>query len=61
MKSANMISSTGRVPLIAAVTAIAVMACSDIGVSRILVPLFALGPDPVAGVGKLAEDIVGKL
>jgi probable F420-dependent oxidoreductase len=39
----------------------AVQAFSDIGVSRLLVPLFALGRDPVAGIGKLAEEIVAKV
>ena len=36
----------------------AVQAFADIGVSRLLVPLFALGRDPVAGIGKLAEEII---
>ena len=39
----------------------AVQAFADIGVSRIIVPLFALGKDPVTGIGRLAEDIVAKL
>ena len=39
----------------------AIEAFADIGVSRVLVPLFALGRDPVAGISKLAEDIVAKL
>lgn len=38
----------------------AVKAFEEIGVSRLIVPLFALGRDPVAGIGKLAEEIVGK-
>ena len=38
----------------------AVKAFEDIGVSRLIVPLFALGRDPVAGIGKLAEDIIAK-
>ena len=39
----------------------AIKAFEDIGVSRVLVPLFALGRDPVAGISKLAEDIVAKV
>ena len=39
----------------------AIEAFSEIGVSRVIVPLFALGKDPVAGISKLAEDIVAKL
>jgi probable F420-dependent oxidoreductase len=39
----------------------AIEAFTDIGVSRVIVPLFALGRDPVAGLGKLAEDIIAKL
>jgi len=39
----------------------AIKAFADIGVSRVLVPLFALGQDPVAGISKLAEDIVAKV
>lgn len=38
-----------------------VQAFADAGVSRLIVPLFALGPDPVAGISKLGEDIIGKL
>lgn len=32
----------------------------NIGVSRLIVPMFALGRDPVAGIGKLAEEIIAK-
>jgi probable F420-dependent oxidoreductase len=39
----------------------AIEAFADIGESRVLVPLFALGRDPVAGISKLAEDIVARL
>lgn len=39
----------------------AVKAFEKIGVSRIIVPLFALGKDPVTGIGRLAEEIVAKL
>ena len=39
----------------------AVQAFADIGVSRLIVPLFALGRDPVAGIGKLGEDIIANL
>ncbi len=38
-----------------------VQAFADAGVERLIVPLFALGQDPVAGIGKLAEDIVSKV
>jgi probable F420-dependent oxidoreductase len=38
----------------------AVKAFEDIGVSRLIVPLFTLGRDPVAGIGKLSEDIIAK-
>ena len=37
----------------------AVKAFEDIGVSRLVVPLFALGKNPVEGIGKLAQDILG--
>ena len=39
----------------------AIRAFEDIGVSRVIVPLFALGKDPVAGVKKLAEEIVARV
>ena len=39
----------------------AIEAFADIGVSRVLVQLFALGKDPVAGISKLAEEIVAKV
>jgi len=39
----------------------AVEAFRDIGVARLLVPLFALAGGPAEGIGKLAEDIVAKL
>ena len=39
----------------------AIKAFTDIGVSRVLVPMFALGRDPVAGISQLAEEIVAKL
>ena len=39
----------------------AIEAFSEIGVSRVLVPMFALGRDPVAGISQLAEEIVAKL
>ena len=37
-----------------------VQAFAAAGVERLIVPLFALGRDPVAGIGKLAEDIINK-
>jgi probable F420-dependent oxidoreductase len=39
----------------------AIRAFEDIGVARVIVPLFALGADPVAGVKQLAEDIVARV
>jgi probable F420-dependent oxidoreductase len=39
----------------------AINAFADIGVSRVLVPMFALGKDPLAGISKLAEEIVAKV
>ena len=39
----------------------AIKAFEDIGVSRLLVPLFALEGGPIEGMGKLAEDVIAKL
>lgn len=39
----------------------AVRAFEDIGVSRIIVPLFMLGKDPIAGLQQLADEIIAKL
>ena len=39
----------------------AIKAFEDIGVSRVIVPLFLLGRDPVAGIKSLAENIIDKL
>lgn len=39
----------------------AIKAFADIGVSRVIVPLFVLGGDPAAGLAKLGEDIIAKL
>ncbi len=39
----------------------AIKAFEDIGVSRVIVPLFVLGRDPVAGLNSLAENIIAKL
>ena len=39
----------------------AISAFEEIGVSRIIVPLFVLGRDPVAGLTSLAENIIAKL
>lgn len=39
----------------------AIHAFDDIGVSRVIVPLFLLGKDPVAGLNSLADDIIAKL
>lgn len=38
-----------------------IKAFQDLGVSRVIVPLFALGQDPLAGLAKLADDIIAKL
>jgi probable F420-dependent oxidoreductase len=39
----------------------AIEAFADIGVSRLLVPLFAMREGPVEGMGKLAEEIIAKM
>lgn len=39
----------------------AIKAFEDIGVSRIIVPIFALGKNPVEGLGQFAENIIAKL
>ena len=39
----------------------AIRAFEDIGVARVIVPLFVLGADPVAGVKQLAEEIVARV
>ncbi len=39
----------------------AIRAFEDIGVSRVIVPLFALGRDPVTGLQSLAENIIARL
>ena len=39
----------------------AIKAFADIGVSRVIVPVFALEGDPVTGLAKLGEDIIAKL
>ena len=39
----------------------AIKAFDDLGVSRVLVPMVALGKDPLAGISKLAEEIVAKV
>jgi probable F420-dependent oxidoreductase len=38
-----------------------VQAFAEAGVTRLVVPLFALGKDPIEGMGKLAENIIAKL
>jgi probable F420-dependent oxidoreductase len=38
----------------------AIKAFEDAGTSRVIVPLFALGKDPVAGITQLAENILSK-
>jgi probable F420-dependent oxidoreductase len=38
-----------------------IKAFEDIGVSRVIVPLFALGEDPLAGLAKFGDEIVAKL
>ena len=39
----------------------AIKAFEDISVSRVIVPLFVLGKDPVAGLNAVAENIIAKL
>jgi probable F420-dependent oxidoreductase len=39
----------------------AIKGFEDIGVSRLIVPLFVLGSDPVAGLNAVAENIIAKL
>jgi len=39
----------------------AIEAFADIGVARVLIPVFAMGANPVEGMSKLAEDIIAKL
>jgi probable F420-dependent oxidoreductase len=39
----------------------AIKAFAELGVSRVIVPLFALRGDPVAGLDKLAEDIISRV
>jgi probable F420-dependent oxidoreductase len=38
-----------------------IKAFEDAGASRIIVPIFALGKDPVAGISQLAENIISRL
>ena len=39
----------------------AIKAFEAVGASRVIVPLLALGKDPVAGISQFAEDIIDKL
>mgnify|MGYP001828259166 FL=1 len=39
----------------------AIKAFADIGVSRVLLPMFAHGKDPMAGISQLADEIVAKV
>ncbi len=39
----------------------AIKAFEDIGVSRVIVPLFALGKDPMEGLAKLGGEVIAKL
>jgi hypothetical protein len=39
----------------------AIKAFVDLGVSRVIVPVFALDGDPVTGLTKLGEEIIAKL
>jgi len=36
----------------------AVRVLEDVGVHRLVVPIMALGADPVAGISKLAEEVI---
>jgi probable F420-dependent oxidoreductase len=38
----------------------AIKGFEDAGISRVIVPVFALGKDPVAGLSELAENIISK-
>ena len=33
-------------------------ALEDVGVSRVIAPLFALGPNPMEGIQKIAEEVI---
>ncbi|MFT4520893.1 MAG: putative F420-dependent oxidoreductase [Halioglobus sp.] len=39
----------------------AITGFEEAGVSRVLVPIFALGKDPIAGISELADNIITKL
>jgi hypothetical protein len=39
----------------------AIKAFADLGVSRVIVPVFALDGDPVTGLTRLGEEIIAKL
>jgi len=39
----------------------AVNAFAELGVSRLVVPIMALGADPVAGIQRLGEEVIAKL
>lgn len=39
----------------------AIRAFADIGVSRVIVPVFALKGDPVSGLAKLGDEIIARL
>lgn len=36
-------------------------AFEDIGVSRVIVPLFVLGKNPLEGLAKLGDEVIAKL
>ncbi|MFK8050185.1 MAG: LLM class F420-dependent oxidoreductase [Halioglobus sp.] len=38
-----------------------IKAFEDIGVSRVIVPIFALGKDPMEGLAKLGDEVIAKL
>jgi probable F420-dependent oxidoreductase len=38
-----------------------IKAFEEVGASRVIVPIFALGKDPVAGLSQLAETVISKL
>jgi hypothetical protein len=39
----------------------AVNAFAELGVSRLVVPIMALGADPAAGIQRLGEEVIAKL
>lgn len=38
-----------------------IRAFEDIGVSRVIIPLFALGKNPLEGLARIGDEIIAKL